>query len=277
MRLSHSSAVEDFAQIKADTGVRSLGCLQGGGSEIGENTAMLLSSFLSQWIFALALLQPVTALDTVSSANYLIHLCNSDLPNSYASKLQKLLPQVVNGLQKVIADLQLGTASVHGYSSFFKNDSSKAEVLQVYENMAAGANVALGNIVQRPTLLCASNVRQTGLLYQYCIEGDSALLNWPDTELMPVCPAFWNTPTKVNSSDCPLVSVNRMAAASDHQLFDNQEALLVGNLVHFYHSVSSNYTSDIADVGELSASDSLLNPTIYALYYAGGYFGVPSS
>ena len=235
---------------------------------------MLLFSFLSQCIFALALLQPVTAFDTVDSGNYLIHLCNSDLPNSYASKLQSLLPQVFNGLQKVIADLQLGTASIHGYSDFFKNDSSKAEVSQVYERMAAGANVPVGNVTRRPTFICASNVRQTDLLYQYCVEGDSALLNWPKTGLMPVCPIFWNMPTKANSSDCPLVSVNRLAA-SDHQLFENQEALLVGILVHLYHSVSSNYTTNIADVSELSASDSLLNPTIYALYYAGGYLGLP--
>ena len=235
---------------------------------------MLLFSVLPQWIFALALLQPVTALDTVDSGNYLIHLCNSDLPNSYASKLQSLLPQVFNGLQKVIADLQLGAASMHGYSAFFKNDSSKAEVSRVYERMAAGANVALGDVIRRPTFICASNVRQTDLLYQYCIEGDSALLDWPNTELMPVCPIFWNNPRNVNSSDCPFVSMNRMAS-SDHELFENQESLLVGNLVHFYHSVSSNYTTNIADISELSASDSLLNPTIYALYYAGGYLVFP--
>ena len=231
---------------------------------------MILSRFLSQWISALALLQPVIALDTISSGNYLIHRCQSDFPNSYASKLQRLLPQVFNGLQNVIADLRLGTASTHGYSAFFKNDSSKAEVLQVYERMAAGANVALGNVIRRPTFICASNFIATDLLYQYCIDGDSALLNWPNTELMPVCPIFWNFPTKANPSDCPLVSFNRLAQ-SDHQLFDNQESLIVGNLVHFYHDVSSNYTTNIADVSELSASDSLLNPTIYALYYAGGY------
>ena len=235
---------------------------------------MPLSRFLSQWIFALAFLQPVIALDTVSSGNYLIHLCNSDLPNSYASKLQALLPQVYNGLQNVIADLQLGTASTHGYSAFFKNDSSKAEVLQVYERMAAGANVAVGNVTRRPTLICASNVKYTDPLYQYCSEGDSALLNWPNTELIPVCPTFWSIQSQANSSDCPLVSVNRLAA-SNHQLFENQEALVVGNLVHLYHNVDSNYTTNIADVSELSASDSLLNPTIYALYYACEYLLFP--
>ena len=235
---------------------------------------MILSRFPSQWVFALALLRLVIALDTVSSGNYLIHLCNSDLPNSYASKLQGLLPQIYDGLQKVIADLQLGTASIHGYSVFFKEDSSKAEVLQVYERMAAGANVAVANGIRRPTIMCASDFRETDSLYQYCIEGDSALLNWPNTELMPVCPIFWNAPRKANSSDCPLVSFDRLVA-QDHQLFENQEALLVGNLVHFYHNVNSNYTTKIADVSELSASDSLLNPTIYALYYAGGYLVFP--
>ena len=72
----------------------------------------MLLKLPSLWAFALALMQPVIAEDTVSSGNYLIHLCNSGQLASQASELQDLLPQVYNGLQKVMADLQLGSASM---------------------------------------------------------------------------------------------------------------------------------------------------------------------
>ena len=233
---------------------------------------MISSRLLLQWIFALALLQPVIAVewDTVSSGNYRINLCDADLPSSHAPELQDLLAQVYSGLQNVITDLQLGTASRHGYSAFFKDDSSKAEVAQVYERIGAGANVTVGHEMRRPTFVCANNGRRTDLLFQHCIEGNSAVLNWGNSEIVPLCPIFWSIQPKPTSSDCPLVSGNNRPPPSDQSLLQNQEALLVGNLVHFYHSVSSRYTTKIADVvAGLNASGSLLNPATYALYYAG--------
>ena len=231
---------------------------------------MISSSLLLQCIFALALLQPVIAVewDTVSSGNYRIHLCDADLPSSHAPALQDLLSRVYFGLQKVIVDLQLGTTSTHGYSAFFKDESSKAEVAQVYERMGAGANVSVGNDMRRPTLVCANNNRRTLLLFQHCIEGNSAILNWGNSEIVPICPIFWNIHSKPIYTACPLVSGNG-PALTDQSLLKNQEALLVGNLVHFYHSVSSKYTTKLADVSGLNASESLLNPATYAHYYAG--------
>lgn len=227
------------------------------------------------WIFALALQQSASAEDTVSSGNYLIHLCNANQPDSEASELQSLLPQVYNGLQDVMADLQLGTASLHGYSAFFKNNSSRVEVLKVYHKMAMGASVALGRFIRHPTFICANNTPETDLIYQYCLKyPTSPLMSWRHTELMPLCPMFWSIKKQASISDCPLVVANTLTPNDDRLLF-NQEALLVGNLAQLYHNVPEILVTDITDVSELSASASLLNPPNYALYYAGAYSMLP--
>ena len=233
---------------------------------------------LMLWIFVMALLQPANTEDTVSSGNYLIHLCNAGQPGSEASKMQNLLPQVYNGLQKVIADLQLGTASTHGYSAFFKNDSSKAEVMLVYQKMAAGTSVRLRPgrdsdpiSLRRPTFVCANDLPETHLLYQYCMRApNTPLMSWMQTELIPLCPLFWTIKRQARLSDCPLVVANTLTP-NDDRLLHNQAALLVGSLVHLYHNY---YNSDsmlvaVTDASELSASESLLNAPSYALYYAG--------
>ena len=236
--------------------------------------AMFLESW-TLWTLALAVLQPVHAEDTVSSGNYLIHRCNSGQPGSEASKLQSLLPQVYDGLQKVIADLQLGTASTHGYSTFFKDDSSKAEITQVFQQMAAGANVELhraginnGVYTRHPTFICANDVPETILIHSYCTRSNAPLVNWVQTELVALCPIFWMIPQQARSSDCPLVVANSLAP-NDDRLLRNQEALLVGSLMHFYHKQNEQMVAAIADVSELSGSDSKLNAPTYALYYAG--------
>ena len=227
------------------------------------------------WTFALAVLQPVHAEDTVSSGNYLIHRCNAGQPGSQASKLQSLLPQVYDGIQKVIADLELGTASTHGYSTFFKDDSSKAEVSQVFQKMAAGADVTLhranNNLVyiRHPTFICANDILETNLIYSYCMRSMKApLVNWLQTELIALCPIFWTIKQQARLSECPLVVANSLAP-NDDRLLNNQEALLVGSLMHLYHKQNDQMVTAIADASELNSSESRLNAPNYALYYAG--------
>ena len=231
---------------------------------------------LSLWVFAMAFLQPGNAEDTVSSGNYLIHLCNSEQPNSQASYLQALLPQIYDGLQNVIADLQRGTASTHGYSAFFKDDSSKAEVLQVYQKMAAGSNFIpkqshYARRLRHPTFICANNIPETDLLYNLCqLHDETPLLYWRGTELMPLCPLFWIFKKHPAPSDCPLVIANTLTPNND-QLLRNQAAFIVSNLVHLYQNVSGpDLVLGIADASALNASSSLKNPSNYAFYYAGG-------
>ena len=235
--------------------------------------ATMLARYLLPWILALALSALHDFHDTVSSGNYLIHLCNDGQPDSKASKLQDLLPQVYDGLQLVITDLQQGTTSLHGYSTFFKDDSSKAIVLQVYQQMAAGASVAVGrnqNVIRQPTFVCANDAPSTDLLYSYCLRSpDLAILVLEKTEVLVLCPYFWTIQSKAILPDCPLVVANTLAP-NDDRLLANQEALLVSNLVHLYHEVGEGLVYTITDVSDLNVSESLLNPANYAFYYAGG-------
>ena len=234
--------------------------------------ATMLVRYLLPWIFALALSLLRDFDDTVSSGNYLIHLCNYGQPNSEASKLQLLLPQVYDGLQLVIADLQQETASLHGYTTFFKDDASKAIVLQVYQQMAAGTSVAVGrnhNVIRQPTFICANDAPRTDLLYQTCLRyPETAVLVLTNTEALALCPFFWAIQREAILPNCPLVIANTLAP-NDDRLVANQEAVLVHNLVHFYHEVSETSVLRITDVSELNVSESLLNPWNYAFYYAG--------
>ena len=234
---------------------------------------MILGS-LSSWIFALSLLPSIRTEDTVNSGNYLIHLCNSEQPNSQAAELQILLPQVWKGLQRVIADLQKETGSLHGYNTFFKNESSKTEVLEVYQEMADGAGIHIRGDTNRmrmryPTFICANNVTVTELFYRYCVRRpNTALMSWRRTEFMPLCPYFWEVKSRPSLSDCPLVVANTLTP-NDDRLLNSQEALIVGALVHLYHNNNEELITAITDVSELDATQSLLNAPNYAFYYAG--------
>ena len=234
---------------------------------------MIFKSLLP-WIFQLSLLLSSNAEDTVSSGNYLIHLCNSEQPNSEASKLQDLLPQVWDGLQMVMADVQKGTDSLHGFSTFFKEDSSKADVLRVFQQIAAGADVISGHgrkLARRPTFICTDKLPETSSLYQKCIENENtALMSWRYTEFVPVCPFFWEIKNKATLSDCPLLVSNTLTP-NDNRLLTNQEALLVGVLVTLYRETNRTLITTITDVSQLDTSQSLLNAPNYALYYAGGH------
>lgn len=76
--------------------------------------------------------------DRGQSGNYVIYLCGSGRPNSPASMLQDVLPYIWRNLQDVLADVRLGTASTHGYRSFFKTDSNKQYVQAIFQAIAEG-------------------------------------------------------------------------------------------------------------------------------------------
>lgn len=222
--------------------------------------------------------------DTVSSGNYLIHLCNSGEPNSNASYLQDLLPQIYVNLQAVIADARLGTASNRGYGAFFKTNHNIQEVVRVYEAMAAGTNVLIrsipgrqlpGLVAARPTFVCVNDIPETGNIYRQCIKDhpDTPLVVWEDSELIALCPLFWDQKkVPVPRTDCPRLRGNTLSP-NNMQLIRNQEAMIVYELTYLYGTVTKwpNVVMNIQDAVNLDATASLANPNNYALYYAGQY------
>ncbi len=219
--------------------------------------------------------------DTVSSGNYLIHLCDSGKPNSNAIHLQELLPQINANLQAVIADAHLGTASKRGYGAFFKTNDSIHEVIRVYEQMAAGTDVIIrsipgrqlpGPLAARPTFVCINDIPGTGAIHQQCVNEHSTtrLVVWEDSELIALCPLFWDQKKVPLRNDCPRLKGNTLTP-NNMQLSSNQEAMIVYGLTHLYVNVTKwpNMALNIQDAVDLNETDSLANPTNYALYYAG--------
>lgn len=220
--------------------------------------------------------------DTVSSGNYLIHLCGSEEPNSNASYLQDLLPHIYVNLQAVIADARLGTASKRGYGAFFKTNDNMQEVIRVYEEMAAGTDVMIrsipgrqlpGLLAARPTFVCINDIPQTGGIYQQCIKDHTytPLVVWEGSELIALCPLFWDhKKVPVPRTDCPRLKGNTLSP-NNIQLLQNQEAMIVYELTYLYRNVTKwpNVVMNIQNAVNLDAAASLANPSNYALYYAG--------
>lgn len=76
--------------------------------------------------------------DRGQSGNYVMFLCGFGQPNSQAAKLQVLLPYIWRTLQEVQADIKLGTASRHGFRSFFKMNANQPYVRSVFKAIAHG-------------------------------------------------------------------------------------------------------------------------------------------
>ena len=81
--------------------------------------------------------------DRAQSGNYVMYLCGSGRPNSPASMLQIVLPYIWRNLQDVLVDVKLGTASKHGYRSFFKTNSNKQHVQAIFQDIAEGKLIFL--------------------------------------------------------------------------------------------------------------------------------------
>ena len=222
--------------------------------------------------------------DTVSSGNYMIHLCNSGEPNSNASYLQDLLPQIYSNVQAVIADARLGIASKRGYGAFFKTDENIEEVIRVYQHIAAGSDVMIksvpgsklpGLLVARPTLVCINDVPETASIYHNCTYDypDTPLVHWEGSDLIALCPKFWSEKQKPTARiDCPRLRGSALSPNS-MALSVNQEAMIVHQLVHMYQNVTRypDEKMNIQDAVDLSAAASLANANNYAFYYAGQY------
>ena len=78
--------------------------------------------------------------DIAQSGNYRFSLCGSGQPGSQASKLQSLLPYIWQNLQNVLADVELGTASKHGFRSIFNTNTNRPYVRSVFRAITEGTH-----------------------------------------------------------------------------------------------------------------------------------------
>ncbi|MCJ1302236.1 hypothetical protein MMC08_005039 [Hypocenomyce scalaris] len=120
-------------------------------------------------IILAAFFNTVHAQDSVFSGTFEILFCNAGTPNSDAAYLQALLCHVLKGLQKTITDVQLSTASIHGFTAFFKTNNDRAIVQNVFQTIISAPKLGLDET--DPVFACTDPSQDlTAKLYADCLQ-----------------------------------------------------------------------------------------------------------
>ncbi|MCJ1302022.1 hypothetical protein MMC08_004823 [Hypocenomyce scalaris] len=247
--------------------------------------------FSECWLAVLFLfnsaLSTTHAFNEATSGNYVILKCGAGQANSHASYLQTLLPLMASSLQNAITDVQLGTASMHGYTAFFKTNDNKKAVQSVFQNIADGTSITLdnnsalvsGRLTARPTVVCATqDDAATSALINSCnAEPKMAASMLPASEFIVICPFFWTLPVFPPPNACPTV-VNNELTPDNTNLVYSQYAALVHELTHLYNpaepasGTGEGETYRVQQAVNLNAAQSLANANNFAFYAAGELF-----
>ena len=237
----------------------------------------MISHFSMRWLTILltSFLSIAHAQDLVRSGNYQILFCGAGTSNSKASQLQASLPNVLNNLKAVLADVKLGTKSTHGFAAFFKSDDSIPTVQKVFQTIIDGAAVGIDKTY--PIIACTGpSVDLTRKAHADCLQSETnPFTPWPQYGVIFICPHFWDMLTIPFHSACPTVSSNNALVPGSEELTSNQDDALVHALVHLYGpgltsmASESNEVDDVQGAVNLNAKASLANANNYALYAAG--------
>ncbi len=218
--------------------------------------------------------------DSANSGDWLILRCGAGTPNSNASGLQQLLPQWWDYLQLAETDVRLGTASTHGYEAMFKTNDSVPTVSSTLAGVANGGPITIGTgplaAKRKPTLVCINaGDPNTAAVYHACMSDPRGAVfagHWPHSEIIALCPEFWNLPDGPTLYDCPSRRLN--------QLTPNTATLTVNKFGVFMHQavLLYNLTTIVGWPQEVYAAQSLVtltatralaNANSYAFYACG--------
>ncbi|KAL8720151.1 MAG: hypothetical protein Q9225_002939 [Loekoesia sp. 1 TL-2023] len=229
--------------------------------------------------------------DRVQSGNYAISLCGSAQPDSLASTLLTTLPYIWQQLQNVLVDVELGTASKHGFRSIFKSNKNKSFVRSVFHAIAEGGNITRktgkpSDTFLNPTIICLnpnSEIITNNMFYDYFCVNDAAATRWtaastePDTNFVVLCPPFWHLRLGLTDDACPSVvgtRRRRRLEPNDDALMESKYAVLLHELVHLYNPFEPSAEVDIdekyliQDLVDLDAAEALANAQSYTAYAA---------
>ena len=232
--------------------------------------------------------------DHTTIGNYQIVLCNTDQADSKAARLKTLLPLIQDILRIVIRDAETkGTSSRYGFGAFFKTDDSRAAVTDAYQKMVDGDTVdvsadraiRIGSRTASPTFACMEQGDSfTAHLLAKCSNRAhgkriARLMTWGASEIIMICPAFWDMPSGLTRSSCPRVVDNRMVP-NDETLMRSMFGSIVRILAHIYVPESLDYgnsyvetVDNVQDVIELNETASLVNANNYGFYASGKLWG----
>ncbi|KAI4191169.1 MAG: hypothetical protein L6R41_000306 [Letrouitia leprolyta] len=226
--------------------------------------------------------------DQTNSGNYIVNNCACI---NRSKELQIFLPQVWQALQLVLTDLEHGTASRHGFSTFFKSNTNRPIARQVYRAIADGKDLPTG----RPIIECVCpdfSVDDEPLFRVFlyvCGPRPPSFQHHLASALVAhgtvvLCPAFWDFDTFPDVDDCVPVAGRRGRKRfldSGRSLGDTRFSVLVHELIHLYNPLdrSANRTDEVYDIqqcaADLDKDESVSNAQNWAYYADGWMYEVP--
>ncbi|KAL8692431.1 MAG: hypothetical protein Q9224_003959, partial [Gallowayella concinna] len=231
--------------------------------------------------------------NTISYNGYSISNCGNvhDKPpeiHALLAFLHRMKPQ----LERVIKDSQQGTRSLHGYSAFFKSDRNIRKVAAAYQQMVDASPIivsaerakVIGKRTPQPLFRCLKegDPNTTKIMdgcksgAQYGFAGNNPILITPGTELIYVCPVFFElTQFPPPKRACPTLG-------SDGQFKPGEMSLLTFGFSYIVYALALMYDRGMYDLldnrqelrdmqyaVELNSRVSMLNAASYG-FYAGG-------
>ncbi|KAL8970403.1 MAG: hypothetical protein Q9183_001544 [Haloplaca sp. 2 TL-2023] len=191
--------------------------------------------------------------------------------------MRRLLPDIIASLDLVLADLERGTTSRHGYRTFFKTNTNLAPVKQVFGAMKQGYKVN-GNYPEIRCLSEGGSGKDDFYFNTLCRAsrfGRAQSSAQPAIGSVAVCPKFWTRPDFPNNDGCPAVSGRRgrrRFIENGTGLTDTRFAILIHELVHLYNPNDNGFDQgevyDVQSCADLDAGESLGHASNYALYAA---------
>ncbi|KAI4219197.1 MAG: hypothetical protein L6R36_008500 [Xanthoria steineri] len=218
--------------------------------------------------------------DTSTSGNYIINNCRHV---NHTTDLDHLLHRFRHAFHYILADLDKGTSSPHGFRAFFKSNTNLRLAKQVFQAIARGQNLTVGATTKPPVLECASPAFRTGVYQEVyrmvCTPAGrkpSHAAGLPLDGTVILCPEFWKEERDFpGEEDCPVVEGrrrNRKFMDSGWGLRDTKFAILVHELVHLYNPLDAaaktaeKYRAQ--DCVDLGVQESVGNAENWALYAA---------
>ncbi|KAL8653594.1 MAG: hypothetical protein Q9226_003788 [Calogaya cf. arnoldii] len=234
--------------------------------------------------------------DTYTTGNYRINNCHRI---NRSSDLQTLLTNFQRALHSALSDIHHGTASHHGFRTFFKSNTNIAPIERVFRAIATGRNLTITitnteqqrrQQQQQPRFECGTpafyNARELANFNTYCNPPSnrhpSHAAALPLLGAVVLCPAFWDLPDFPHEHDCPRVmgrKGRRQFVDNGKELRDTKFAVLVHELVHLYNTEGegrdrANEREEVYDIRELVGlrkEEAVGNAESWAVYAAGSY------
>ena len=185
--------------------------------------------------------------DAVPIGNYTVIGCGSGLPGSNEDRLRTIFPTMLNRLRSTIAEVELGVTGFHGYKNFFKDETSKSSVKEVFQDIMIGKMIRTrtrrGDKIETPKLVCLgpeedeSHVTGIGNLYDFFCTGNFDLAvpaaQFRRTQLVVLCPSFFTLAVWPTIQACSRVEEGTLYPGGN-ELLQNQYAMLMRVLAGVY-------------------------------------------